>query len=259
MITTRSARDIVSFVTLLCALTGLAAAADVHFGPTGISAQETARLNAFCDGSVVPSPCQVTFEFRSPEGRMLLSRTITLQPGTGGFLDLPAERAGIVRGFGQIDPCWDIQLGAAFASLEVFETGNQRTRLLINWGDRSVPRTGDIDFAPAGITPSDTARLSAYCPADERAGGTPCSVLFEFHDSAGRTLKQSEQRIAPGGIAFADFHFAEAASKGRRVTIEPCMRVGDGGAVVATMAIIDDGGSQPGVQSYPAALAVAAQ
>ena len=28
-------------------------------------------------------------------------------------------------------------------------------------GDRSMPRTGDIDFAPAAIERSDTARLAA--------------------------------------------------------------------------------------------------
>src|SRR5689334_20351331 len=84
-------------------------ATDVHFGPTPIAATETARMIAYCDGSVAPTPCLITFEFRSPGGSLLFSDTRTIQPGAAGFADLPAARAGIGRGLGEIDPCWDIQ------------------------------------------------------------------------------------------------------------------------------------------------------
>jgi hypothetical protein len=235
-------------------LTGFLTAAEVHFGPTAISSIETARLSAYCDGSVVPGPCLVTFEFRKPDGTTLLTNTQTIQPGAGAFLDLPADRAGITRGHGEIDPCWDVQRGGVFLSLEVFHSGNLRTRMSIGWSDRSLPRSGDIDFAPAGLTSSDTARLGAFCPDDTR-GAPACRVHLEFHDLNGRTLKQADLTVQPGGSGFLDFRFSEAASSARRLMLQPCIKVGDGGPVVATLGIIDDGGGQPAVQTYPALLA----
>lgn len=251
----RSVRTVQS-VTFALGMVALASAAEVHFGPTRISPLETARLNAVCDGSA-PASCQMTFEFRATNGQMLLSRTLTLQPGTSGFVDFTAPRTGIAVGPGEIDPCWDIAFGAAFVSLEVFDTATFRTRMLINWGDRSLPRAGDVDFAPAGITPTETARVGVFCPADERGGGSACNVLVEFHDINGRTLKQETLRLEPGTSGFSDLRFAEAASAGRRITIDPCFKVGDGGPVVGTLAIFDDALGQPGAQAYPATLAAA--
>jgi hypothetical protein len=246
MNTTRGRLDTVRKLTMIAAFTASAAAAtEIHFGPTALAATETARLNAYCDGSVEPTPCTITFEFRMADGSVRLADTLTLQPGTSGFVDLPAAKAGIMRGRGEIDPCWDIARGAALASLEIYDSGSQRTRLLINWGDRSLPRTGDIDFSPFAITPSDTARLGAFCPEDQRAS---CNVTFEFHDANGRTLKQTTATIPPGGSAFSDFQ-----ATGRRVTLQPCFKVGDS-AVVGTVAIIDNGLGLPAVQAYPALL-----
>jgi hypothetical protein len=245
-------------LTLPLLLAASLSAAEVHFGPTAISAIETARMIAYCDGSVAPNPCVITFEFRSPTGALLLSDTRTIQPGTGDFLDLPAARAGVTRGFGQIDPCWDVQRGAAFLSLEVFDIVFQHTRLSISWGDRSTPRSGDIDFAPIGLTRFDTARLAAFCPDDTR--GTPvCRVHFEFHDLSGRLLKQSDLTLQPGTSGFLDLSFTEAASAGRRLMIDPCFKVGDGGPIVGTLSLIDTALGQPVTQTYPATLALAGQ
>lgn len=239
-------------LALIGVLAAGAGATEVHFGPTAMAGSETARLNAYCDGSVAPAPCQITFEFRSPDGRILLQQTVSVQPGTSAFLDLPGAKAGLGRGPGQIDPCWDIAFGAALASLEIFDTGNQRTRLLINWGDRSLPRTGDIDFSPAGFTRNQTARLGAFCPDDQR---TACDVTFEFHDAAGNILKQSRARLLPGTSGFLDLSPSDTASRDSRITLDPCVKVADG-AAVATLGIIDEGG-QPGVQAYPGTLAIA--
>src|SRR5262245_55091743 len=191
------------------------AAADVHFGPTAIAATETARMIAYCDGSVAPNPCVITFEFRAPNGFLLLSDTRTIQPGTGDFVDLPALRA-IARGQGEIDPCWDIQRGAALLSFEVFDTLSQYTRLSIAWSDRSTPRSGDLDFAPAGLTRGDTARLGAFCPADDSRTAQPCRVHFEFHDVTGRLLKQSDLTLQPNTSGFLDLSFSEVPFVGRR-------------------------------------------
>jgi hypothetical protein len=233
------------------------AAADVHFGPTPIAANETARMIAYCDGSVAPNPCMITFEFRSPRGGLLFSDTRTIPAGTAQFVDLPAARAGIGRGLGEIDPCWDIQFGAALLSVEIFDTGSQRTRLSINWGDRSMPRSGDIDFAPAGLSRGDTARLGAFCPADDVRLAQSCRVHFEFHDLAGRLLKQSDLTLQPGTSGFLDLSFSEAASDSRRLMIDPCFKVGDGGPIVGTLALLDNGLGQPLAQIYPATLATA--
>jgi hypothetical protein len=230
----------------------IAAATEVHFGPTALASTETARLNAYCDGSVAPNSCTLTAQFRMADGSVAIAQRLIIQPGNSGFVDLPAARAGITRGRGEIAPCWDIGQGAVLVSLEIFDTGSQRTRLLVNWGDRSLPRSGDIDAAPFGLTATETARLGAFCPEDSRAA---CNVTFEFHDAAGRLLKQSTASITPGASASLDFHAAEGASVlgGRRITIDPCWKVGDFPAVV-TLAIIDDGLGIPTVQAYPAVL-----
>ena len=62
----------------------------------------------------------------------------------------------------------------------------------------------DIDFAPAGLGPTETARLGAFCPADERFAA-PCNLTFEIHDENGRILKQSNATIRPGASAFLDY------------------------------------------------------
>src|SRR5947207_1132086 len=130
-------------VFLAFATAALASAAtDANFGLIGIARFETARLTEYCDGSVVPTPCDITFEFHDMGGRTLKQATMTLQPGTGGFLVLtPAEGTPPEPVRGQIDPCWKVLRGVALASLEVFDNFSLRTRILINWGDRSVPRS----------------------------------------------------------------------------------------------------------------------
>lgn len=245
----------VRIITLSLSLAAFAGAADVHFGPTSLASTETARLNAYCDGSVVPGPCQVKFEFFAVDGSVLLAETITLAPGTAGFVDLPADKAGIGRGRGTIDPCWDIAFGGALASLEIFDSATMQTRALISWGDRSMPRFGDVDFAPATITRGDTASLGAYCPAGD-GGGDACRVVFEFHDAAGRTVKQSSAFIPAGATASLDLGWGEFGDVSRRVTIRPCIKVGDGGPAVATLAIAHVAQQLPAVQTYPATLAV---
>src|SRR5204862_4598687 len=85
----------------------LASAADANFGLIGIARFETARLTAYCDGSVTPTPCDITFEFHDIGGRTLKQAAMTLQPGTGGFVDLTPAETGIA-GMVQIDPCWKV-------------------------------------------------------------------------------------------------------------------------------------------------------
>jgi len=250
--TTTAAR----ILALSLSLAAFAGAADVHFGPTSLASTETARLNAYCDGSVVPGPCQVKFEFFAVDGSVLLAETISLAPGAAGFVDLPAAKAGIGRGRGTIAPCWDIAFGAARASLEVFDSATMQTRVLINWGDRSMPRSGEVDFAPAAITRGDMASLGAYCPAADGGGGDACRVVFEFHDATGRTVKQSSAFIPAGASAALDLGWGEFGDVSRRVTIVPCIKVGDGGPAVATLSIVHVAQELPAVQTYPAALAV---
>jgi hypothetical protein len=241
----------VLLLTLVTAAVGLAE--EAHFGLIGITAFENARLTAYCDGSVVPAPCEITFEFHHITGRILKQATITLQPGTGGYLDLPAAQTGI-PGTVQINPCWHVTRGAAFASLEVFDTLSQRTRILINWGDRPVTRAGDVDFALAGITPFDTARLSALCEGDGSVTPSPCDVTFEFHDINGRTLKQSRMTLQPETAGFLDLRLAEVGSTARRAELQACIKV-ERGTAVGAFAVVDNFTGLTLAQAYPAALA----
>ena len=250
----------IRFVFLAFAVAALASATDANFGLIGIAGFETGRLTAYCDGSVAPTPCDITFEFHHISGRMLKQATVTLQPGTGGFLDLTAAETGIA-GMVQIDPCWIVTRGVALASFEVFDNFSLRTRILINWGDRSVPRSGDVDFGLAGITSFDTARLSAFCTDEQIVRDVPpgpCDVTFEFHDINGRTLKQSRMTLQPGTGGFLDLRWQETGSPARRVEAPPCLRVG-GGAAVGSLTIVDNSTGLSIAQAYPAALASGAQ
>ena len=244
----------VVLLTLATAAAGMAA--DFHFGPIQIASFENARLTAYCDGSVMP--CEVTFLFVHGTGRLLKQATMTIQPGTSGFLDLAAAQSGIA-GLVQADPCWKVTRGAALVSLEVFDVFSLRTRILINWGDRSVPRSGEIDFGLAGITPFDTARISAFCPAQQDTPGrgpVACDVTFEFHDAQGRLLKQTDITLQPGTSGFADLRWSETRTPSRRVEIEPCSKVA-GGAAVATFSVIDTFSGLTIAHAYPATLASA--
>lgn len=258
-------------IWLTLATAALAAAAtEADFGLVGLAPFENARLTAVCDGSVAPSPCLVTFEFHDRSGRTLKETTLTLPAGAGGVLDFVAppdpDRPGLaeppesVRPAGianlvQLEPCIKVLRGAAFLSLEVFDRFSQRTRILINWGDRSRARTGDVDFGLAGITPFDTARLGAFCQSDGSSMPPPCDVTFEFHDLEGKVLKQSRMTLQPDTGGFLDLKLSETRSTSGRVEIDPCFKVA-GGQAVGTFAILDNFFGLTLVQAYPAVPAV---
>jgi hypothetical protein len=245
---------------LMLVTAGLGMAEEVHFGPIQIAAFENARLTADCDGSVEPTPCEITFEFRHMGGRVLKQTSMTIQPGASGFVDLAAAQTGI-SGPVLIEPCWKVTRGAAFASLEVFDTFSQRTRILINWGDRSIARSGDVDFGLAGLTPFDTLRMSAFCSDDQDVPGrlpAPCDVVFEFHDVQGRAIKETRMTLQPGTGGSADLRWPETGATARRVELDPCWKVA-GGLAIGTLAVIDNLTGLTIAQAYPAALASAAQ
>jgi hypothetical protein len=242
---------------LLTILTGtLGMAAEVHFGPIQIAAFENARLAATCDSASVP--CEIVFEYESANGRVLKQASMTVQPGAAGYLDLSAAQSGI-SGPVLADPCWKVLRGSALPSLQVFDTLTLRTRILINWGDRSVPRSGDIDYGLAGITFFDTARMSASCSDESNVPGRgplPCDVTFEFHDAGGRTLKQTRMTLQPGTIETAELRWQEAGGTGRRVEIDPCWKVA-GGAAIGALAVIDNLSGLTLAHAYPAVLVTA--
>jgi hypothetical protein len=248
-------------VLLLTLVTAaLAAAEEPDFGMLAIGTFENARLNAYCtgDGSVVPLPCTVTFEFHDARGATLKQSTITLPPGTTGFLDFAPAPTGFALGAVQINPCFKVLRGIALTSLEVFDSFSQRSRILIGWGDRSLARRGDVDFAPVGLTAFDTARVGVVCAADGSVMPPPCDVTFEFHDSAGRTVKQSRMTLQPGASGFLDLRFSEVAGGSRKVQIDPCFKVASG-AAVGSLAIIDSFTGLTVAQTYPAAPASGGQ
>lgn len=231
------------------------AATEADFGLIAVSSFETARLAAFCDGSVTPAPCDITFEFHDVNGRTLKQANLILQPNTGGFVDFtpPPAAVGIPL---EIDPCWTIQRGAAFASLQVFDVFSLRTRIMINWADGSVRPAGELDFGMAGITRSDTARLGAVCEGDGSVLPPPCDVSFEFHDAAGRTVKQTRLVLQPDTAGFVNLKWEETGSTARKVDIIPCIKVGSGNPV-GSFAIIDNFTGLTLSQAYPAAELVA--
>src|SRR5438552_1850315 len=105
-----------------------AAAVEADFGLVGITGFETARLNAFCDGSVTPTPCDITFEFHDIGGRTLKQVSMLLQPETSGFVDFSLPAAAFAPGRVEINPCLKVVRGTAQASVEIFDNFTQRTR-----------------------------------------------------------------------------------------------------------------------------------
>ena len=230
------------------------AAAEADFGLIGITGFETARLNAFCDGSVVPTPCDITFEFHDINGGTLKQVFMTIQPEASGFVDFSMGAGLFVPGRVEIDPCWKILRGTAQASVEIFDNFTQRTRILINWGDGSRARSAaDVDFGAVAITRSDIARMGAFCEGDGSVAPQPCDITFEFHDANGRVLKSGRKSVPAGAGAVFDLSYAETGSTERRVLIDPCWTVANGAAVL-DLQTVDSFTGFTLTQGYPSAL-----
>ncbi len=235
----------------------MAVAAEGEFGLVGISSIDTARLTAYCDddATATPTACDVMFTFFDIKGGTLKQATLILQPGTSGFVDFnpPAGSSPV-----EIAPCWKVLRGTAMASLEVFDIFTERTRILINWGDRPVARTGDVDFGLAGITPFDTGRLSAYCEGDGSVAPPACDITFEFHDMAGKLIKQSRMILPANTGGHLDVKWADLGTTARRVEISPCWKGAVGGiaslgSAIASFAVIDNFTGMTLAQTSPAA------
>jgi hypothetical protein len=212
------------------------------FGLIGFLPFETARLNAFCDGSVVPAPCTANLEFHDQNGALLKLAQLNLAPGTGGSVDLALANR-IAGGTPEVVPSFELASGNIFTSLELFDSSSTRTRLLINWCDGSMPQTGNGSFGMGAITPSDKGRAGAYCPAANGSTDRPaaCDVSFEFLDASGKLLKTSRLTVQPGSASFVDMTWQETESRERRVEIEPVWQV-TSGAPVLTFGIVDNSG-----------------
>ncbi len=242
-------------LTLIATTVALAAEAD--FGLVTLGASDTARLTAFCvpppgnDRGVMP-PCLVTLEFHDIGGATLNTTTLTLQPGTGGYLDQPAS----VDRPNAIVPCIKVLRGPAQATLEIFDSFSQRTRILaVNPpdGDRGAndppePVRGDVDFGLAGITSSDRGRLGVLCASD---GSRSCDVTLEFHDAQGNTLKSARMMLAPGMGGVLDILWSEIGTRTPRGEIQPCFKVADG-AAIGTFEVLDSSTSAPLAHMSPA-------
>jgi hypothetical protein len=116
-----------------------------------------------------------------------------------------------------------------------------------------------VDFALAGITPLDTARLAAYCSADQvsrELPPDPCDIHFVFHSVDGRVLKESRMTLQPGTGGFLDLKWVEAAATSRRVEIDPCWTI-ERGAAVGSFMVVDNLTGLTTAIGYPAALVTA--
>jgi len=162
--------------------------------------------------------------------------------------------AGAAANPGEIIPCIKVGRGIAVVSFQTFDNFTTRSNLLLNWADRSMAQSGDLEFGPAGITPLDTARLAAYCPDEPARTGLPadpCDVTFQFHDLRGRLVKQSRMTLQPGTGGSLDLRSSEVGSSAGRVEIIPCVLVGRGLAV-GSIRVLDNFTGHAQVLAYPA-------
>ncbi len=231
-----------------------ALASEGDFGLLGITSFETARLNAYCDGSVVPTPCDVVFEFEDLNDRTLKESSVILQPGTSGFLDFAAPAAGFAPSRVEIKPCFKILRGTAQPSVEVMDNFFQRTRLRINWADGATPHAAEeVEFGILGLTRFDIARMGASCEGDGSVMPTPCDITFEFHDASDAVLKSARLTLEPGTSGFLDIRLSEIGSGVGRVLITPCFDIASGLAVLDVQTI-DIFSNLTVTQGYPAAV-----
>ena len=108
----------------------------MHFGLAGITPFDTLRLNAFCPDEATRTtgaePCDVSFIFHNNAGRILKQATITLQPGSAGFLDARAAELGLTARRGEMIPCVRVARGSVISNLEMIDTFTGLTLLLAN-------------------------------------------------------------------------------------------------------------------------------
>jgi hypothetical protein len=220
----------------------------------GISPEQTARLSAFCDGSVTPAPCNATLEFHDIHGVLLNQTHLNLRPGETGFLDSQPPDPDRPM---EVIPKWFLNEGSANFSFEVSDTENLRTRFFVNWGDGSVAKAGNLDSGPVSLTRGDTGRLKVYCDGSVRVEGTlrfaSCQADLAFHDTNGRLLKQSRLTLAPGTAGFLDLPFDETRSLDRRAVVIPSLNV-TGGPAVGSLAVLESATGITITQSSPAVL-----
>jgi hypothetical protein len=81
-------------------------------------------MSASCegDGSVVPPPCDITFEFHDANGRVLKAARMSVPAGTGAYLDLRYPETGSTERRVSIDPCWTVANGAAVLDLQTVDS-----------------------------------------------------------------------------------------------------------------------------------------
>jgi hypothetical protein len=222
------------------------------FGSFGIIPGESGRLNALCDGSVMPATCEVTLEFHDIHGVLLNQSHLVMPPGESGFLDLPPDSRGAEPM--EIVPVWFLKSGHVVTSFDVFDE-DLRNKLFINWGDGSVSKMGQLASGPAFLSRGESARLKAYCDGSVR---TSCLADFSFHNERGTLLKQSRLMLPPGTGGFLDLNFEETNSTDRQVKIIPSLMVGEAPAV-GGLALIDEATSATITQSYPSTIQSASQ
>ncbi len=233
-----------------------AEAATAEFGVVSLTLFETARLTAFCSEHLGnQDACEVLFEYQNIHGGQLKTAQLTMARGTGQFLDLRGSEAGGGAAV-EVIPCIKVLRGAVVVSVQTIGNLLPRTNLLVSWSDKSVPRMGEFDFAAAGVTALDTARLSAFCPSDGTRAPVACDVTFFFHDLRGRVLKPSRVTLQPGTGGSLDLRSSESGSVASRVEIIPCFKVASG-AVVASFRLLDAIPGQSSRMAYPAAALLA--
>jgi hypothetical protein len=94
---------------------------ELHFGVSGFTVLDTARINATCDGDIRDG-CEVTLKFHLSGGVVVKQATMTLAPGSSAFLDLRFSESGIGLRTGEIIPCVLVGRGAVFTTYEMIDT-----------------------------------------------------------------------------------------------------------------------------------------
>jgi hypothetical protein len=218
------------------------------FGMIGIAASQTLRLSVVAFHP--PDPCFALLSFADSNGAPVgPSKTVSLGPGQGGYLDL----SGVILHPGEpIYPSEPVEVmpivtpvpmtaggtSACQAIAEIFDTVSGFSLVVAHPPSPIFPPTPV--FGLQGVAWGQVMRLNVVAHPPQ-----PCFAQLSFVDANGNPAgpAPSQVNLGPGQAAFLDLAAARLVGVGQRIELQPVVSVLSSGSApsvcVATAEVYD--------------------
>jgi hypothetical protein len=224
--------------------------ADSHYPLTvvGLTPGQTARINVtnspHPQGTEPPGPLEVELMFHDSRGGIIVDRTgraahatFVIDPHRSASLELNGSSVAAAGGRVTIQPCVKVVSAAAgslaMPTFEMYNTLLRTTTILTSGALRGFDPQPDPPsegaFGQVGLTRGVTARLHVL---NDHSSSEPVTVEITFHDDEEQLFVDRTGRPArhvvtldPGHTEFMDLNGNDIAAFGRRVGIQPCIKV----------------------------------